>query len=254
MRKSRIRLLAAVLLPVILMLVYTVWREGRSYARFTQYFGQVTQVMRASADSSGAVPDTDYRHRVTEINREIAADMERIYRKYEQDGDANMAIGIRLSRGLFDELFRWKTDFAAAVEPLLSEPMLDRKTLSDEASYAWRVGVLDEVERYLSGHDARGEQIIENFRQAVADSDLPEKYKKFVWWEWARDLADRLADLGPGVGYFERQITGYRRLFAYLYKYPDLYYVGEDGRIIIRDEHNLKEYQAIAQAVGQDWM
>lgn len=249
MSKSRISLLAAVLAPLILIASWMAWRDMRSFGEFTQYFERVSEVMDEAADGNPPADGGNY----DLLNDEIAARMERIYQAWSARGDANIDAAVALTRGLFGELFRLRSEFASAVEPFLSERMYERKTVKDKASYEWRVGVLDGVDGYMSGHHARVERIMENFRQAVAGSSLPEKYKRFVWQDWGRDLHERLDGLGPDVEYFEREIADYRRLFDYLYEYSDIYYVGEDGRIVVTNDRHLKEYQSIAKAVGQDW-
>lgn len=253
MKKSKVLLLAAALAPLILIPARMLWSDMQAFADFMQYFERISEVMDESADSNRVAEDANYSRDVASLNEEIAARMERIYQNYGAGGDSNMNTAIALTRGLFEELFRLRSEFAAAVEPFLSGRMHDRETVKDKASYEWRAGVLDGIHRYMSGHHARVEQIMENFRQTVAGSDLPEKYKQFVWQEWARDLNDRLHELGPEVERFEREIADYRRLFDYLYEYSDIYYVSEDGRIVVTNDRHLKEYQSIAKAVGHDW-
>lgn len=252
MSKSRVLLLAAALAPLILIPAWMAWRDMRAFGEFTQYFERVSAVMDEVAEGNRTVEESNGLNAAV-LNNEIAARMERIYQVWGARGDANVDAAIALTRGLFEELFRLRSGFASAVEPFLSERMYERKTVKDKASYEWRVAALDGVDGYLSGHHARIEQIVENFRQAVAGSGLPEKYKRFVWQDWGRDLHERLQELGPDVEYFEREVADYRRLFDYLYEYSDVYYVGEDGRIVVTNDRHLKEYQSIAKAVGQDW-
>lgn len=252
MSKSKVFLLGAVLAPLILIPSWTAWRDMHSFGEFTHYFERVSEVMDEVAAGNRTAEESSGRD-TTVLNNEIAARMERIYQTWGARGDANIDAAIVLTRGLFEELFRLRSEFASAVEPFLSERMYERKTVKDKASYEWRVGVLDGVDGYASGHHARIEGIMENFRQAVAGSSLPEKYKRFVWQDWGRDLHERLNELGPDVEYFEREIADHRRLFDYLYEYSDIYYVGEDGRIVVTNDRHLKEYQSIAKAVGQDW-
>jgi hypothetical protein len=224
----------------------------RAFGEFTRYFEQVSSVMEESAKKNDVAKDSNYREGVATLNREIAGRMERIYNAHAK-GDANIKTAVALTRALFEDLFRLRSDFAAAAEPFLSGRMHDRKTVKDKASYEWRIGVLDGVERHLAGHSAELEGIMEDFRKSVAGSDLPEKYKRFLWQDWGRDLDDRLSGLGPETEHFEGEIADYRRLFDYLYENSYAYYVGEDGKIVITDDWHLKDYQSIAKAVGQGW-
>jgi hypothetical protein len=245
-------LLAAVLVPVILISAYIVSRDMNAFGEFTEYFEKVSAVIDESAEKNETERDTNYQQNVEKLNQEIAAGMDRIYQSYGGD-TGNIKTAISLTRGLFDELFRLRREFAAVVEPFLSERMQDRKTVKNKESYEWRLSVLDGIDQYAAGYHSRLELIVENFRQAVTGSNLPEKYKQHVWQHWARDLNSRLTKLGPAVEQFESDVTDYRRLFNYLYEYSDVYYVGENGQIVIRNDRHLKEYQSIAKAVGGGW-
>lgn len=253
MSKSRILLLTAVLLPLVLTPAYMVWRDMQAFDDFEHYFESVAAVMDASAEKNEIEKNPHYPQGVENLNREMAASMEKIYESYGRIGDGNIDTGIILTRSLFDEIFRLRMEFAAVARPFLSERMQARKTVKDKESYEWRMGVLDGIHSYAAGYHTRLEQIVERFRQAVAGSNLPEKYKQYVWQHWGRGLNSRVAELGPDVAGFESNVTDYRRLFTYLYKYPDIYYVDKNDRIVISNNRYQKEYQSITKAVGQGW-
>lgn len=252
MSKSKI-LLTAVLLSLILIPSYIFWRDARAFNNFTQYFERVSMVMDDGAEKNKVAPDQNYGQGVESLNAELAERLERIYKSYAGSGDANIDTAITLTRGLFDELFRLRAEFATTVEPFLSGRMRDKKTLKDKTSHEWRRGVLEGVDQYMSAQRTHNEKIMEDFRQAVSASNLPEKYKKFIWQDWGRDLNSRLSGLGPDVEHFQSEVMDYRRLFDYLYEYSDVYYVSEEGRIVIANNRHLKEYQSIAKSVSQEW-
>lgn len=253
MSKPKIPLLSAVLLPLILIPSYIAWRHARAFDDFTRYFERVSMVMDDGGEQNKLAKKENYAQDVAALNSEMARRLDSIYESYSRRGDVNVNTAMVLTRGLFDELFKLRTEFAAAVEPFLSERMRDRKTVKDKASYEWRGSVLDGVDGYLSGHRSRMEQILENFRQAASASALPEKYKRYVWQDWGRDLNERLTSLSPDVEHFQNEVADYRRLFDYLYEYSDVYYISEEGRIIISNNRHLKEYQSIAKSVGPEW-
>jgi hypothetical protein len=251
MSKSRVILLSGILLPIFLVGTIMVWRDMQAFDKFTQYFSQVSMVMDTSAEKNEIGKEANYRQEVESLNQEMAGRMERIYGS-SANGE-NIDTAISLTRGLFEELFKLRAEFAMTVEPFMSERMRDRKTVKDKESYKWRSEVLDSLDEYLSVYHVRVEKIIEDFRQAVSTSNLPEKYKKFIWQDWGGNLHSRLSKLGPDVENFQSEVTDYRRLFKYLHEYSDVYYVNDEGRIVISNNRHLKEYQSIAKSVSQEW-
>lgn len=246
-------LLLIILLPAIFIPAYSAWVEWQDFQNFKVYFGKISKVIDEGIKTNTASLNKDYQQSVNDWNKRTSGKLERIYSVHHSDGRETTDEMIPITRDLFDALFQLRVEFADLAVVFASERMKDRKTVSNKDSYEWRLTVLNSIDEFSANYEQRIDQLIEIFHQSLEGSSLPEKFREYVWQEWADGIKAKLIKLGPDVEYLNRAVVVYRQLFSFLYEHKDAYHINKSNRIVFTNQAYADMYSPIMKSVGEEW-
>lgn len=245
-----------VLTAVILAAAYPLyrhWAAEKEYEDTRYFFYNLSQTIESVGKENAIEKGQAYRKELTEWNQKTEKALDRVASGFRRTEDDNVSKSIYIVETLIEDVYALRNETVSLVEPLFFQRMLNPRTVKDDAEYEWRMQVLNDVTAFGLDYKKRLLKICERFRAEIVESDLPDKYRVYIWDDWSNNLHRYIKLMGPQVEMFDGMADDYKRLFHFLHEYKDDYYIDGQGRITFENRRLAEQYQRLLFASGVVW-
>lgn len=252
--KKRIR--KVIVAAVILAAAYPFYLyrvSENQYETTKHFFFDLSQTIEAAGEENEIEDGRLYRQELEAWNQKTDKAMEKTFSNYRIPGNGNVNESMTVVQTLLDDVFELRNETVPLVEPLFSKRMLNPRTVKDDAEFEWRMQTLDAITAYGLAYKKRLRKVCEDFRTTIVGSELPEKYRVYIWDDWSNNLHRYIIRMGPQVEMFDGMADNYKKLFRFLHEHKNDFYFDEKGRITFEDKRHAQEYQRLFVISGVAW-
>ncbi len=243
-------IILSLLLPAVMIPANIVWQKWNDFHEFEQYLEETSKTIDDINSMEDAVTGETYTKNVEEWNKQATHRLNRLFSTFSNENNDQIDSTTDLNRKLFKELMRLKVELSVNVEPLFSKEMTNKKTVGDTKVYEWRMHTLDNIHQYLLSYDERVDKTIDEFRQSMIDSSMPEKYRVYTWHEWFPQNRDKIKMLASDPSEYESRTSAFSKFYDYMYSHKDGFYITESGDIVITNQRYVSDYRSLLQSMG----
>lgn len=245
-----------VVLAVIVVAAYPLyqyWAERKEYENFRHFFDGLSQVLEDVGAENQVEKISAYKEEITGWNRKAGTTLDRFFSNYQGAGAGNIEKAIGIVKTFMEHMYELRNESIPFAEQLFAGRMLNPRTVKDDMEYEWRMRVLGDVSAYEQKYRASELEVPEAFRAMVVKSDLPEKYRVYIWNRWGGSLHHYISLMSPPVEMLSAVADNDKKLFRFLHEYKEAYYIDEKGNVFFDDKRLAAEYQTLLIELGVTW-
>lgn len=245
-----------VVLAVIVIAAYPLyhyWAERKEYENFKLFLGGLSQVLEDVGAENHIEKVSAYKEELAAWNRKTGVTLNRFFSNYQGTEAGNIRKAIDVVKAFMDHMYELRNGTIPFAEQLFSTRMLNPRTVKDDKEYEWRMHTLDDVAAYEQKYRENELEVPEAFRSMVAKSDLPEKYRVYIWNGWGSNLHHYIDLMSPPVEMLNDVANNDKKLFHFLHEYKNVYYFDEKGNVFFDDKRLAAEYQKLLIELGIAW-
>lgn len=253
MKKRTWKIIVATIILAASYPLYLYRASEKQYETTKHLFQDLSQTIEAVGEENEVEDGRLYRQELEAWNQKTAKAVEKTFSNYRvhENGTINESMGV--VQTLLDDVFELRNETVPLVEPFFSKRMLNPRTVKDDVEYEWRMQTLDAITAYGLAYKKRLRKICEAFRTTIVGSELPEKYRVYIWDDWSNNLHRYIIRMGPQVEMFDGMADNYKKLFRFLHEHKNDFYFDEKGRITFEDKRHAQEYQRLFVISGLVW-
>lgn len=252
-RRTIRKIVVMIVVLVVGYPLYQYWQAEKEYENIKYFFYNLSQTIEVSGGENTIENARNYREELAEWNLKTGKALDTVFSGYRRPEDSNINKSIGVVQTLIDNVYELRNETVPLVEPLFSQRMQDPRTVKDDTEYEWRMQTLDAITTYNLKYKKRLLEVCETFRTTLVGSDLPEKYRTYIWNDWSNHLHHYITAMGPQVEMFDGMADNYKKLFHYLYVHKNDYYIDAKGNILFDDKRRSGEYQRLFSGSGIAW-